>query len=133
MFKERAITAGLVLLLCLPPSAVMAEDFQCPDHVVAQTVMEPLEAGSPWEIRAGENGGFRTLAGITIFDGTPEEMASLAPDTQDGQSVWTFAAQKQRKIWLECNYNNTPLKLARALPDTVTRCVSAASGKLSCE
>lgn len=121
-------------MLCLSPSTGYAADYKCPDSISANhTLMEPLEAGSPWTSYSAESAGAQTFSGITVFDGPPEEMASLVPATEGEQQVWTFSAQKSRKIWVQCDYANTSLKLVQAMPDAVTRCAVATPGTVSCQ
>ncbi len=130
--KRTGFFSGLVLLVFLSSAIAKAEDFVCPDHVETTMVMEPLDVTSPWTIRTAHDNG-QTLTGMTVFDGPPDEMASLVPDEQGEFPVWIFTAEKPRAMWVECNYYNTPLKLSRVLPDAATRCVARAVGTLSCE
>lgn len=67
------------------------------------------------------------LSGITFFDGPPTDKASLVYDRithgkTEQVATWTFAAQKDRPIWLVCSYAGTSIQLAKTLPTTITVC-----------
>jgi len=66
------------------------------------------------------------VAGVSVFDGPPEELADLVPD--DGKNaadtrsdIWNLP-QSDHGDWLVCRYANTTVILSRRLPATVTRC-----------
>ena len=59
------------------------------------------------------------LAGLTFYDGPPQEKASLVYDNitkAAGKQVakWTFAPQQQRAIWIACSYSGTSILLTKA-------------------
>ncbi len=65
------------------------------------------------------------FAGITFFDGKPEEKASLAPDSESKRagrifSTWTFVPG--RPIFVACHYALTTVMLMRPLPKEVHAC-----------
>jgi len=66
------------------------------------------------------------LAGVSVFDGPPEEMADLVPDdgkkTADTTSQVWILSKNERGYWLTCRYSSTTVTLTRQLPPTVTRC-----------
>ena len=67
------------------------------------------------------------LAGITFYDGPPQEKASLVYDDitrAAGKQIakWSFAPHAQRPIWIACSYSGTSVVLAKALPANVTGC-----------
>lgn len=94
----------------------------CPPEIrVEETAVAP---GTGWTLRHADLP--RRLAGVTFYDGPPEEKASLVYDgsREDGKVLiadWTFASNP-RGFWIECGYDRTALLLARRLPDTVRRC-----------
>ena len=66
------------------------------------------------------------LSGLTVFDGPPEELASLVPDgdSEDGKTTtesWTLAANP-RGYWITCHYASTTVTLTQRLPDSAARC-----------
>ena len=67
------------------------------------------------------------LAGITFYDGTPQEKASLAYDDITkvaGKQVakWLFAPEGGRPTWISCNYSGTSVQLTKSLPPKTTAC-----------
>lgn len=75
--------------------------------------------------------------GLTVFDGHPEELASLVPDNEPAEAgemhFWTFPVHKERQIWVECTYQNKAVRLIRALPDGIVKCAVIEPHGLSCE
>lgn len=66
------------------------------------------------------------LSGLTLFDGPPEELASLVPDgdsetDKTTTEFWTLAANP-RGYWITCHYSSTTVTLTQRLPDTAARC-----------
>jgi hypothetical protein len=66
------------------------------------------------------------LAGLTFFEGKPEDKASLAPDKQaaiNGKTVasWVFASGG-RSLWVACQYARTNVVLTRELPRNTRTC-----------
>jgi len=113
------VSCGFTLLLA--PTLAFAE-VGCPQAV---TVTQAL--GVP---QSGWTAGLDKLptepAGVSVFEGPPEEMADLIPD--DGQDaadtrsdIWNLP-HSDRGYWLVCHYSNTTVILSRQLPATVTRC-----------
>jgi len=112
--------ALLTLVACLP-SAVLA-DVGCPMKVEVRQALAAPQPG--WT--AGLDKLPTEAAGVSVFEGLPEEMADLVPD--DGKDaadtrsdIWNLP-QSDRGYWLVCRYSNTTVTLARQLPATVTRC-----------
>src|SRR5580658_5116781 len=93
---------ALTLFACVAPGA---DDVYCPPRIeVAQRLSLPVPGWS-----AAPDKMPHQLAGITFFDGKPEEGASLAPDKQTRTSAtWTFTATG-RPVWLACSYSGTDL------------------------
>lgn len=134
MAPGRAIIAALVLLSGSSLFPAQAADYICPDHVSATlTLMEPLEPGSPWTTQSSEASGAQTLSDLTLFDGPPEEKASLAPSAEGAEPSWSFPAPRPRQIWVACSYANTSLTLIQPLDDAITRCTETGPGTLSCQ
>lgn len=101
-----------------------ADNVSCPATISARQQLATPVAG--WA--AIEDDTPHNLAGITFYDGPPSEKASLVYDRithgkTEQVATWTFAAQKQRPIWLACSYAGTSIQLTKALPATITTCV----------
>jgi hypothetical protein len=100
---------------------------------MAIEVDEKLVAPQPgWT--EGLSGLPTELAGISVFDGPPEELAELVPDdglhAADARSdIWDLP-KSDRGYWLTCRYSSTTVTLTRQLPATVTRCEAVYETKL---
>lgn len=103
------------------PTAVLA-DVSCPMKIDVEEKIVAPQAG--WT--EGLSGLPTELAGISVFDGPPEELADLVPDdgvdAADARSdIWNLP-KKDRGYWLTCRYSSTTVTLTRQLPATVARC-----------
>jgi hypothetical protein len=112
--------ALLTLATCLP-SPVLA-DVGCPMKVEVKQALAAPPSG--WT--AGLDKLPTEAAGVSVFEGPPEEMADLVPDdgkdASDTRSdIWNLP-HSDRGYWLVCRYANTTVTLARQLPASVTRC-----------
>jgi hypothetical protein len=112
-----------LLALTIAASPLSAADaVHCPPTIeVKQQLAAPVPG---WSVTS--DGMRHELAGLTFFDGNPEDKASLAPDknaTLKGKSVasWTFDAGG-RPIWVACQYAGTSVVLTRELPKTTRAC-----------
>ncbi len=112
----------MIGLILLAQTAAAADAVQCPARVEArQQISAPVPG---WSVSAGDEP--HLLAGITFYDGKPEEKASLAPDSETKRngktiSTWTFASG-EHGTWLACRYAWTSVVLTRELPKRVTKC-----------
>jgi len=103
------------------PAAAFA-DVSCPLRIEVDERLAAPQSG--WT--EGLSGLPTELAGISVFDGPPEELADLIPDdgadVADARSdIWNLT-ENDRGYWLTCRYASTTVTLTRRLPDTVTRC-----------
>ena len=114
------------LLLCFViwhVGANAAEPVQCPAQLqVRQQVAAPVTG---W-LAAADNLP-NILAGITFFDGKPENNASLAPDKQtrlNGKdlAVWNFGEYRSRSVYISCRYAWTSVTLQREMPKEIRSC-----------
>lgn len=111
---------ALALMACLP-SPVLA-DVGCPMKVEVKQALAAPPSG--WT--AGLDKLPTEVAGVSVFDGPPEELADLVPD--DGKDaadtrsdIWNLP-HSDRGYWVVCRYANTAVILSRKLPAAVTRC-----------
>ena len=99
-----------------------ADSVHCPPTIA---VKQQLAAPVPgWSVTS--DGMPHQLAGLTFFDGKPEDKASLAPDNNvvvKGKSVasWTFDVSG-RAIWVACQYASTNVLLTRELARGTREC-----------
>ena len=117
---RRHAVALLTLGACLP-SPVLA-DVGCPMKVEVKQALATPQSG--WT--AGLDKLPTEAAGVSVFEGPPEELADLVPD--DGKDaadtrsdIWNLP-QSDRGYRLVCRYANTTVILSRQLPATVSRC-----------
>lgn len=117
-WRTSVISVAWVLAL---PAAALA-DVSCPLKV---DVEEKLAASQPgWT--EGQSGLPTELAGMSVFEGPPEDLADLVPDdgteAADARTdIWNLP-KNDRGYWLTCRYSSTTVTLTRQLPATVTRC-----------
>jgi len=93
----------------------------CPKTIQVKEQLAAPVAG--WT--AASDGMPHQLAGLTFFDGKPEEHASLAPDgtiTQRNETVSTWKFDKTRPAWVMCGYSGTSVTLTRELPRGTSIC-----------
>lgn len=116
----------LTLILFLPLVKISASElrFECPIEIkTSQTLKDKTPEG--WANLQDSN-AHQWLNSITVFDGPPQELASLVPDNESNsdwkKSIWTFNKIKKNPIWFTCNYLKTDIVLAKALPLEITQC-----------
>jgi len=98
-----------------------ADPVGCPKTIQVKEQLTVPVAG--WT--AASDGMPHQLAGLTFFDGKPEENASLAPDgetSQRNQTISTWKFDKARPTWVMCRYSGTSVTLARELPRGTSMC-----------
>ena len=65
-----------------------------------------------------------TLRHVTVFDGPPEELASLVPEPDaQGRDSWPLAYvyQAGRQVWVHCQYKDKTRRVLQ-LPEPVRHC-----------
>ncbi|MBU2713902.1 STY0301 family protein [Zooshikella harenae] len=96
-----------------------AMELKCPDKLSVD--QKALIVPKPW--RVGHSQFTPKLISINLYDGIPEEMASLAPDNKGtNENFYIWSLDKGNEYWLECNYNHTNITLSMALPKNLTQC-----------
>jgi hypothetical protein len=103
-----------------------ADPVGCPKTIQVKEQLAAPVAG--WT--AASDGMPHQLAGLTFFDGKPEEKASLAPDgevTQRRQTISTWKFDKTRPTWVMCRYSGTGVTLTRELARNTSMCTVAYS------
>jgi hypothetical protein len=99
-----------------------ADPVRCPPVIEVRQQMAAPVAG--WSVAMDDLPN--RFAGITFFDGKPEEKASLAPDSETkaggrAVSTWSFGSG-DRPVCVACRYAWTTVKLTRELPKPVRSC-----------
>lgn len=98
---------------------------ECPASVKPTASISIVPSG--WSVVAGEASS--TFDSLAIFDGNPNELASLVPDRDlpntkvgtHGDAEWDFEGGA-KNIWVGCTYARTTVSLAQAIPDGVVKC-----------
>lgn len=98
---------------------------ECPDRIA----LEAHAKGEypTWEVAPDKGKVNYFLESIRVFDGHPDEMASLVPATTQsrGRIVGTWLLprpEEGRSYWVACAYRNSMVLLTKRLPDTVSSC-----------
>ncbi|EPX1410389.1 STY0301 family protein [Cronobacter sakazakii] len=66
---------------------------------------------------------------VDVFEGPPEELASLLPDTDD-EMIWTlsdsqnYAKAHHTAVFLECQYQGTAKKITLKVPASAKKCMA---------
>jgi hypothetical protein len=88
----------------------------CPATIAAEQ-----KAAAPAEWSLGYAAAPAELSSVTIFDGPPEQQASLKYDderTTKDEIIQTWdLPSSERGYWIVCGYTNTTAQLRRKLPD----------------
>ncbi len=110
--------AVAVLLLAVP---ALAQDRLCPSQIATKQTIEKVPQG--WTAKQSTTS--HSLAGLTFFDGPPEQEASLVYDeyrnlAKEDHAVWSF--DPSLHIWLSCIYSGTTVVLSKPLPSKTTEC-----------
>ena len=117
LLRTGSIVVSLVLVC-----TCWAQDQYCPKAIRTKQTLENAPAG--WK-SGSSNKQEQALAGITFFDGPPEQEASLVYDSYTkgktaDHAVWHFDRSSQ--IWVSCIYQGTAITLSKALPANTTEC-----------
>jgi hypothetical protein len=123
------VTSALAILILLsaPHMALSAQkewrEFVLPPAIETRQEVSTVPAGWVALQEAIPN----QVAGITVFDGRPEQKASLVPDSEQNQKAenrlavtWRLAPLSPDGIWLSFSYASTSVVLARPLPQGTT-------------
>src|SRR6185295_4025694 len=136
MMPQRLETTMRLTPNGLPACSTIIAFLACAPSAVSADVICPMKIGTLQGLTMGAAGWTvgvdslpTELAGISVFDGPPDQQAHLVPDngaeTGDTRSdIWTLP-KNERGYWLTCRYSSTTVTLTRQLPATVTRCEAA--------
>jgi hypothetical protein len=111
------VVAGAIFSAVVPAAAVV----MCPDTIAVNQNAAP--AGE-WQVR--DSGEKPQLERVTIYDGPPEQQASLKYDREIKRKseivqTWNLPPSKEG-YWLACGYSNTSKQLYRKLPAMTATC-----------
>jgi hypothetical protein len=116
------LCCGFVSIALFATAQAFAGELRCPPEIAVEQKANDPPVG--WTV--GYNGFRNGLASVTIYDGPPEQGASLvyddektAPDTIT--QTWTLVPGA-RGYWMTCGYSNTAAQVSRKIPANATRC-----------
>jgi hypothetical protein len=99
--------------------------YECPREIHTEQSAVKVKIPEGWQAKRNYNFEPQLRTHLLVYDGPPEDGASLVPDIEDSdpvKTVWTFNKKKERSIWLGCEYVGTRIVLAKELPTNVTSC-----------
>jgi hypothetical protein len=115
--------ASVCFGLSLGPFSFASDATLCPAKIdVHQQLATPVSGWTPTTDDTPNQ-----LAGITFYDGTPQEKASLVYDDMKkagGKQVatWSFTPGSGRQTWVACSYSGTNIQMTKALPASARSC-----------
>jgi hypothetical protein len=116
-----AFQFALLLALLISRFPLAAQTASCPDSItVKQSLDKPPDGWSAVSDNSPNN-----LAGITFFNGPPDQQSSLVYDKwtrRNGLAYADWRFPKSTAIWITCRYALTNVVLAKQLPPETTQC-----------
>ena len=128
---RRFLILGAIFFLC-PLPALAATDYTCPEDLKADQSVSRIPHG--W-LSSTLTTDIPKSDTLIVFDGPPGEMASLVPDNEgsSGAAYWSFPAEKERPVWVQCGYAGLATYFMRPLPENIVKCTQTQETTLSCE
>jgi hypothetical protein len=113
----------IIILVSIKLHAQVPEGFKqlvLPEQPIVDQQIESTHPG--WRVALEKNQ--HVLKSITVYDGDPEELASLVPDKtikDKGKiySVWNFDPKSERNIWIKCEFSGTNISLSKSFPISI--------------
>ena len=131
------LLVAALLLIALSASPTSAAELACPKappfhdwkgfRVETSQIRALKDAELPKSLGAVE--------AVSVFDGSPTEMADLVPDNPEafGKAplVWTLPTDTKRSVWVVCRYKKSTAAFGKELPPGVRTCsVEGGPGKV---
>lgn len=96
-------------------------DLDCPTRLDVEPAGPPRRVPPGWRTFVDRANFAPQLSSVALYDGPPEEMASLVPSEQrDDGYAWDLAPG--RTHWLVCRYTDAAVQLTRQVPEGAKRC-----------
>jgi hypothetical protein len=110
--------AAATFIVCGNPAFAQVA---CPQNI---SVEQKAAAPNEWSVVYSKASA--DLSSATIFEGPPEELASLKYDDERNAKdeiiqTWKLPAS-ERGYWIACGYSNTTAELRRKLPNDLRAC-----------
>jgi hypothetical protein len=120
--KTFTALVALWLAATCPLGHAFGGEVQCPPTIAVDQKVTDAPAG--WT--AGYNGFTNELDSVTIYDGPPEQGASLVYSDEktvaDSVTQTWQLAPTDRGNFITCGYSNTSAQLTQKIPAAATRC-----------
>ena len=124
---NRILTAGLMMIV-LAPWPLSAVELVCPktppSHDWQGFRLESSQIRLLKEDEMPKSLG--AVDGVSVFDGSPTEMADLVPDNPDSFDkapvVWSFSGDEKRSVWVVCRYRKSTISFGKVLPPGIRTC-----------
>jgi hypothetical protein len=131
------IVAAILMMIAFAASPASAAELTCP-------TAPPFHEWKGFRLETSEirllkdselPKSFGAVEGVSIFDGSPTEMADLVPDNPEAfgkaPQVWTLPTDTKRSVWVVCRYKKSTVALGKELPLGVRTCsVDGGAGKV---
>jgi hypothetical protein len=121
MNGNRWVIVSVVLLFASYLTSTVHAEVACPQNVAVEQKASPP---NPWSLEYSKSPA--ELSSVMIFDGPPEEQASLKYDderTTEDEIIQTWQLPaSDRGYWIVCGYSNTTAQLRRKLPSDILAC-----------
>lgn len=124
MVKKHLRLAVVATTVATLGTLALAEPIACPPSISVKEALDKT-APEPWAARFDASS--RALAGVSFFDGDPNDQRSIAPvrDSplagRDRVATWRFGTSSV-PVWLVCRYLDSGATLSRPLPTTYREC-----------
>lgn len=133
---NKVVTVGL-LMTVLAIGPVSATELTCPTappfhdwrgfRLEASQIRALKDAELPKSLGAVE--------AVSVFDGSPTEMADLVPDNPEAfgkaPQVWSLPTDTKRSVWVVCRYKKSTMAFGKELSPGVRKCsVEGGAGKV---
>lgn len=120
--RSRIVEASIIAVALWCTAKPAHAQTACPASIAVE--QRGVQVPQGWS--AGDSGIHPELIGVTIYEGPPEERASLVYDDEKTAAreivqTWNLPPSA-RGYWLECRYSNTNVTLRRKLPDSAHHC-----------
>lgn len=126
MKKKIQQTILTCIVLMASASAIADDVLECPETTrLASGTVSPDSI--PAISQALVSNEIVRLSGVSVFDGPPEQGASLKPDTVANKGrdiIWKFEGDYPQGKFISCDYANGLIRIYSKIADVTVACVS---------
>lgn len=131
------LLTAILLLIVLTVSPASAVELTCP-------TAPPFQDWKGFRLETSHNRLLKdaelpkslgAVEAVSVFDGSPTEMADLVPDNPEAfgkaPQVWTLPTDTKRSVWVVCRYKKSTVAFGKELPPDARTCsVEGGAGKV---